>query len=314
MPRDNVFLGMPAILESEAMRELMFAAERVARSSLTVLITGESGSGKEIVARAIHHFSARSAKPWVDLSCAALPEHLVESELFGYERGAFSGADAPKQGLFEVASGGSLFLDEVGELPLRMQVKLLRVLDNVPHYRLGGTRKVAVDTRVVAATNQDLESMVRNGKFRSDLFYRLSQVHLKVPPLRSRRADILPLARFFLAQHAPGVELSGNAADALLEYPWPGNVRELRSVVVKAAALSCRLSLQARDLELPAVSPSFGGIDDMERRMIFDVLAQTGGHQRRAADLLGISSRTLSRKLKLYGQLTGEQAGSHLPM
>jgi DNA-binding NtrC family response regulator len=195
-----------------------------------------------------------------------------------------------------------------------MQVKLLRVLDNVPHYRLGGTRKVAVDTRVVAATNQDLESMVRNGKFRSDLFYRLSQVHLKVPPLRSRRADILPLARFFLAQHAPGVELSGNAADALLEYPWPGNVRELRSVVVKAAALSCRLSLQARDLELPAVSPSFGGIDDMERRMIFDVMAQTGGHQRRAADLLGISSRTLSRKLKLYGQLTGEQAGSHLPM
>jgi DNA-binding NtrC family response regulator len=310
MPGEPTLPAADGIFASDPMRDLMRAAERVARSSLAVLITGETGSGKEIVARAIHQWSLRSAKPWVDLSCGALPEHLVESELFGYERGAFSGADSMKQGLFELAAGGSLFLDEVGELSPRMQVKLLRVLDGVPYYRLGGTRKVPVDARVIAATNQDLEALSKEGKFRADLYYRLGHVHLKVPPLRARRADILPLARHFLAQHAPGVELSAGACDALVAYSWPGNVRELRSVVTRAAVLSGRGVLDARDLQLPAaVAPPTPGsvMENMERQAILDVLSQTGGHQGKAADLLGISARTLSRKLKLYGQPAAAQ-------
>src|SRR5262249_13725876 len=160
--------------------------ERVARSSVTVLITGESGSGKELAARAIHHYSPRAHKPWVDVSCAALPEHLLESELFGYERGAFSGADSAKPGLFELAHQGTIFLDEIGELDPKMQVKLLRVLDGVSYYRLGGVRKVSTDVRVVAATNQDLEASVSEGRFRSDLYHRLSQITLRIPPLRDR--------------------------------------------------------------------------------------------------------------------------------
>src|SRR5579862_7164316 len=190
-----VFLGMTAVIASEPMRNLMAMVERVARSNATVLIAGESGSGKELVARAIHHHSLRSQKPWVDLSCAALPEHLLESELFGYDRGAFSGADSAKPGLFELAHQGTLFLDEIGELDPKMQVKLLRVLDGVPYYRLGGTKKVSVDVRVVAATNQELETAVEEGRFRSDLYHRLSQFTLRVPPLRSRVDDIAPLAR-----------------------------------------------------------------------------------------------------------------------
>src|SRR5271154_2582894 len=163
-----VFLGMPAVIASHPMRTLMSMVERVARSQATVLVTGESGSGKEVIARAVHHHSMRSQKPWVDLSCAALPEHLLESELFGYDRGAFSGADAAKPGLFELAHQGTIFLDEIGELDPKMQVKLLRVLDGVPYYRLGGVRKISVDVRIVAATNRDLEVAVAEGLFRGD--------------------------------------------------------------------------------------------------------------------------------------------------
>src|ERR1700679_2003683 len=191
----SVFLGMTAIIASEPMRHLMSRVERAARSSASVLITGESGSGKEVVARAVHHFSPRAHRPWVDLSCAALPEHLLESELFGYDRGAFSGADHAKPGLFEMAHQGTLFLDEIGELDPKMQVKLLRVLDGVPYYRLGGVKKVGVDVRVVAATNQELETAVSEGRFRSDLYHRLSQITLKVPPLRPRTEDISPRGR-----------------------------------------------------------------------------------------------------------------------
>src|SRR5579885_2432147 len=183
---ESIFLGMHAIIASEPMRRLMDIVQRVARSSATVLITGESGSGKELVARAVHHYSMRAHRPWVDLSCAALPEHLLESELFGYDKGAFSGADSCKPGLFELADQGTIFLDEIGELDPRMQVKLLRVLDGVPYYRLGGTKKVQVDVRVVAATNQNLEKAVEEGRFRSDLYHRISQFNLRVPPLRQR--------------------------------------------------------------------------------------------------------------------------------
>src|ERR1700683_5244235 len=212
-PQAKSFLGMPAVISSPGMRQLIELAERIAQSNAAVLITGESGSGKELIARAVHHYSLRCAKPWVDVSCAALPEHLVESELFGYEKGAFSGADTPKPGLFELAHHGTLFLDEVGELEPRMQVKLLRVLDGVPYYRLGGTRKVTVEVRVVAATNQDLDRAVAEGRFRSDLYHRLSQCTLHVPPLRTRIADIEPLARYFLVQHDASMRFSRTAIE-----------------------------------------------------------------------------------------------------
>jgi transcriptional regulator with PAS, ATPase and Fis domain len=311
---------MPAIVSSPGMRQLIELAERIAQSNAAVLITGESGSGKELIARAVHHYSLRCAKPWVDVSCAALPEHLVESELFGYEKGAFSGADSPKPGLFELAHHGTLFLDEVGELEPRMQVKLLRVLDGVAYYRLGGTRKVTVDVRIVAATNQDLEHMVDTGSFRGDLYHRLGQICLRVPPLRERAEDIVPLAEHFLKQTNSRLHFSQGALDILQAHRWPGNVRELRNVVTKAAVLSRETEIGAAELLLappraPSVAtpmPSFTSsapsgaasenLDGMEKTTILRVLAQTNGHQQKAAELLGISRRTLSRKLKLYGR------------
>ncbi len=310
----RVFLGMPAVIASEVMKRLMTGVERVARSTATVLVTGESGSGKELVARAVHQFSMRCHKPWVDLSCAALPEHLLESELFGYDKGAFSGADSHKPGLFELAHQGTIFLDEIGELEPKMQVKLLRVLDGVPYYRLGGTKKVAVDVRVVAATNQDLELGVAEGRFRGDLYHRLSQIALRVPPLRARVEDIAPLARYFLAQHDTNLRFSDAALELLARHTWPGNIRELRNVVTKAAVLAHGYVIVAEDLELKAARDEVGrtlngsashngastSLDGMERRMIQEALEATGGHQQKAAARLGISRRTLSRKLKLY--------------
>ncbi|PYT17920.1 MAG: hypothetical protein DMG59_05980 [Acidobacteria bacterium] len=322
------FLGMPAVLASEPMRRLMSMVERVARSNATVLIVGESGAGKELVARAVHHFSMRSQKPWVDLSCAALPEHLLESELFGYDKGAFSGADSPKPGLFELAHQGTIFLDEIGELDPKMQVKLLRVLDGVPYYRLGGVKKVSADVRVVAATNQELEVLVSEGRFRGDLYHRLSQIMLRVPPLRQRIDDIAPLARYFLAQQDPRLRFCGSALEVLAAHSWPGNIRELRNVVTKAAVLAQGEEIRAEDLPLSSHEPQPMGsaprrlngdraaangfttdLDEMERRMILEALAATDGHQQKAAARLGISRRTLSRKLKLY---ESEGAGAAL--
>ncbi len=322
IPQAQTYLGMPAIVSSPGMLQLIELAERIAQSNAAVLITGESGSGKELVARAVHHYSLRCAKPWVDVSCAALPEHLVESELFGYEKGAFSGADSPKPGLFELAHHGTLFLDEVGELEPRMQVKLLRVLDGVAYYRLGGTRKVTVDVRIVAATNQDLEQMVETGSFRGDLYHRLGQICLRVPPLRERHEDIVPLAEHFLKQTNSRLTFSGEALRVLEGHRWPGNVRELRNVVTKAAVLARETEIGATDLLLapqrifsaPAATPMPStlatgataspteNLDGMEKSTILRVLAQTNGHQQKAAELLGISRRTLSRKLKLYGR------------
>ena len=302
----KVFLGMPAIIASEPMRNLMRMVERVAMTNASVLITGESGSGKELVARAVHHYSMRCSKPWVDVSCAALPEHLIESELFGYERGAFSGADSQKPGLFELAHQGTLFLDEIGELEPKMQVKLLRVLDGTPYYRLGGTRKIAADVRIVAATNRELEEAVRTGRFRSDLFHRLSQISVRVPALRERREDIVPIADHFLRQQNPRARFSREAAESLRRHTWPGNIRELRNAVMKAAVLSHEDEIGTTDLPLdikaqePSIQAPSTSLDGMERRMILEVLAQTGGHHQKAADVLGISRRTLSRKLKLY--------------
>jgi DNA-binding NtrC family response regulator len=308
----RVFLGMAAIVASPAIRHLLNLVERVAQTTASVLVHGESGTGKELIARALHHYSLRSSKSWVDVSCAALPEHLVESELFGYEKGAFSGAESNKPGLFELANNGTLFLDEIGELEPRMQVKLLRVLDGTPYYRLGGVRKVAVDVRIVAATNQNLEEMVDEGRFRGDLYHRLSQITLRVPPLRERPEDIVPLAGHFLRELKPHTCFTSDALSLLKSYHWPGNIRELRNIVTKAAVMTTGSEIHTTDLapEIARRPPARETImidqyenhnlDGIERRMIMKVLAQTNGHQQRAAELLGISRRTLSRKLKIY--------------
>ena len=302
------FLGLPAVIASPVMRQLMQMVERIARTTASVLIIGETGSGKEIVARAVHHFSLRSSKPWVDVNCAALPDHLMESELFGYERGAFSGADTAKPGLFEMANGGTLFLDEIGELDPRMQVKLLRVLDGVPYYRLGGQKKVQVSTRILTATNQDLEAAVRAGNFRGDLYHRLNQCQIRVPPLRERIDDIVPLAEHFLRQHSERAWFSEEAKQLIRGYHWPGNARELRNAVTAAMVRAQGDLIDAPEIcisrahgNAAARSPGDLRLDGLERDAILEALRKTGGHHQQAADLLGISRRTLSRKLKLYG-------------
>jgi transcriptional regulator with PAS, ATPase and Fis domain len=315
--RPQEFLGVPAVLESRAIQQVIAMAKRVAPSPVAVLITGETGSGKEIVARAIHHFSLRCAKPWVDINCGALPEQLMESELFGHEKGAFSGAETAKPGLFELAHGGTLFLDEVGELDARMQVKLLRVLDGTPYYRVGGQKKVSADVRIVAATNQELERHIAAGRFRSDLFHRLNQFRIRVPPLRERVEDIVPLAEYFLERHSTQAVLCEDAKAALKRYSWPGNIRELRNAVGHAAIASVSYEIRAQDLPL-ADAPAGArpqahdglGLDDIERQAILEALGRTGGHHQKAAELLGISRRTLSRKLKAY-RLQGEEVSAY---
>ncbi|MBK5290905.1 MAG: sigma-54-dependent Fis family transcriptional regulator [Acidobacteriia bacterium] len=301
----QTFLGLDAVIASAAMHELMAHIKRVAQTQACVLITGESGSGKEIVARAIHHYSLRATKPWVDVNCGALPEHLIESELFGYEKGAFSGADSDKPGLFELAHTGTLFLDEIGDLDPKMQVKLLRVLDRVPYYRLGGRKKVTVDARVLAATNQDLPALIREGRFRSDLYHRISQVKISIPPLRQHLDDIPALADFFLEQQNPEMRLTGEALRKLLGHAWPGNVRELRNVLIGSSITALGNRIRESDLMLEPAGPmeaSSGmvNLEALERETILRVMRQTGNHQERAAELLGISARTLSRKLKTY--------------
>jgi len=299
-----------AVVRSERMKSVFRLVAKIARTNATVLISGESGSGKEIVARALHDQSLRCERPWVDVNCGALPEHLVESELFGYERGAFSGAEGQKAGMFELASGGTLFLDEIGELDARMQVKLLRVLDGQPYYRLGGTRKVSVDVRIVAATNQSLEKAVAAGAFRGDLFHRLNQVSIVVPPLRERVEDIAPLAYRFLHEVDPRLELAEDVLDALEAYPWPGNVRELRNVITRAAVLAESWQIRASDLDVkpsaptpvqPGLKNQLGGV---EEQMIREALAKSGGRQDLAAGLLRISRRTLLRRLKEYKKVS----------
>ena len=298
------------ILASPVMHKFMSLVDRVAGHTETVLITGETGTGKELIARTIHESSHRRGRPWVDINCAALPENLVESELFGYEKGAFSGADSSKPGLFELADKGTLFLDEIGELQLQTQVKLLRVLDGQPFYRLGGHRKIHVDVRIVAATNQNLEAAVKEGRFREDLFHRLGQFQLRVPPLRERPEDIVALAEHFLRLKAPRKSFSSQAVSALLSHGWPGNIRELRNLVARMAmessgseiefsSLSAALTGEPAALRQTASMP-VSNLDSMEEQMIIKALERTGGQRTLAAEQLGISRRTLSRKLKEY--------------
>ena len=302
------YLDLQVVFASERIRKLLQQAEQVAASDATVLITGETGSGKEMVARAVHHYSKRRSKSWVDINCTALPENLLESELFGHERGAFSGADAAKQGLFELANHGTLFLDEIGDVDQRLQVKLLRILDGAPYYRLGGVRKVNVDVRLVTATNQNLKEAAEQGRFRSDLYHRLAQVRLTVPPLRERPEDIAPLAMHFLEIQKPGMRISRDAIEVLEAYPWPGNVRELRNVVIGAAVFAPRMEITEEDLPqelrrsmFTSSLVSLNALGEAERAAITRVLEETRGHQVHAAEKLGISRRTLQRRIKSFG-------------
>jgi len=314
-PEIREFIGAPAIFASDAMSCLLRLVEKVAPTSATILVTGESGSGKEVIARAIHHYSTRASKSWIDVNCAALPENLLESELFGYEKGAFSGADSSKPGLFEIANRGTLFLDEIGDLDLRMQVKLLRVLDGAGYFRVGGVKKVSVDVRLIAATNQDLKVAVQQGRFRSDLYHRLCQIRLSVPPLRERADDIVPLVDFYLADQKPGLRFSSSAIEKLRTYAWPGNVRELRNVVIRAAAFASGDEITVADLPEEFTSESFSSslqtfaaLPELERNAILKALAESRGHQERAAMRLGISKRTLQRRIKSYGLTTERTA------
>jgi transcriptional regulator with PAS, ATPase and Fis domain len=298
------------VIRSEVSRRLFQMVGRVALHDAAVLIVGETGSGKEVVVKEIHRLSPRCNKALVEVNCAALPEHLMESELFGYERGAFSGADSDKPGLFEMADGGTILLDEIGEMDIKFQAKLLRVLDGFSYYRLGGSRKLAVNVRVVAATNRDLEEQIREGKFRKDLYYRLAQFQLQVPPLRERLEDVAVLAEHFLQPHLPGATISPEALEALQRYQWPGNVRELKNVMFKAALQAKPGTREIRASDLPAAiygpgeTAAPGGtktnLADTEKRMILDALARSGGSQELAAEQLGISARTIRRKLEKY--------------
>jgi transcriptional regulator with GAF, ATPase, and Fis domain/Tfp pilus assembly protein PilZ len=298
------------VVADPRMLELIEAARSMARHTAAVLITGETGVGKELVARIIHEDSPRNARPWVDLNCAALPEHLVESELFGYERGAFSGADSTKPGLFEIANGGTLFLDEIGDLDPKVQVKLLRVLDGIPYYRLGGSRKISVDVRVLAATNRDLKRAVHEGGFRGDLYHRISELQVEVPPLRERPEDIIALAQHFLERCRPEARFTPEALQTLLQFEWQGNVRELRNLVLKLAIVSSQAEIAAQDVarhlgdsgkaapQPAAAMPSeITSMAEMERHMIARALEMTGGNQRLAARQLGMPRRTFCRKL-----------------
>ncbi|HYN43260.1 MAG TPA: sigma 54-interacting transcriptional regulator [Thermoanaerobaculia bacterium] len=301
------------IARSPGMRRAFDLACRVARVDSTVLLTGESGSGKEVLARVIHERSGRSGGPFVAINGAALPENLLESELFGHARGAFSGAASDRPGLFEAANGGTLLLDEIGEVPLGLQAKLLRALQEREVRRLGENRSRKIDVRVVAATNRDLAKDVETGHFRKDLYYRLRVIEIPIPPLRERPEDVLPLAKALLLDAAARirVKVSGftpEAARLLLRHPWPGNVRELANAVERAVVLADGVRVDAEDLPDEIVRPVRGSgaagdtLADVEKAHVLAVLAEADGHREKAAKRLGIGVATLYRKLKEWGE------------
>jgi DNA-binding NtrC family response regulator len=302
---------------SKAMQEVFRVVERVANSSATVLLTGESGTGKELIARALHTQSGRSTGPFVAINCGAIPSELLESELFGYEKGAFTGAHNSKKGLVEQADGGTLFLDEISELLPRLQVKLLRVLQEREVQRVGGDRTIRVDVRVIAATNADLTERIRVGEFRADLFYRLNVVSLRIPPLRERVDDILPLAHHFLRKHARSGELKGFdavTAQVLRRYAWPGNVRELENVIERATLLTKSEEVSLADLpgemhngvDTERIAPQLGkslsaAREDFERYFILECLRRHQGNVSRAAREAGLHRQNFYQKLHKYG-------------
>ncbi len=304
--------------KSGKMKELFDLLAQVAPTDATVLILGESGTGKELVANAIHHNSPRATQPFIKVACAALPETLLESELFGHEKGAFTGAIARKEGRFQLAHRGAIFLDEVGEMSATTQAKILRVLQEKEFEPLGSTRAVKVDVRVIAATNKDLEKEVREGRFREDLFYRLNVVPVSLPPLRERKEDIPALASHFLSIYRKKNkkelrEISGKALDLLVRYDWPGNIRELENCIERAVVIARGEIIAPADLppQIQALSsekedsevrfPSGISLQEVEKALILRTLEDTGGNRSRAAEILGINRRTLQMKLKEYG-------------
>ncbi|HEV8176090.1 MAG TPA: sigma 54-interacting transcriptional regulator [Gemmatimonadales bacterium] len=301
---------------SGPMRQMYEEMARVAPTSTTVLIRGESGNGKELIASSIHYHSTRAKKPFIKVNCAALPETLVESELFGHERGAFTGAVGRKKGRFELASGGTIFLDEIGELSPAIQVKLLRVLQEREFERVGGTEPVKVDVRVVAATNRNLETALADGNFREDLYYRLNVFPIIIPPLRERRSDVLPLADYFVEKYAREhgktiKRISTPAIDQLASYHWPGNVRELENTIERAVLMAdgevihghhLPPTLQTAEATGTVLNTSLGGaVGTFERGLIVDALKTTRGNRSRAARLLGTTERVINYKVKKYG-------------
>jgi DNA-binding NtrC family response regulator len=296
------------VAESTGMQTVFSQAARVAPSGASVLILGESGTGKQVIAEFIHAGSPRAGSPFVNVNCAALPEHLVESELFGHEKGAFTSADAQRRGRFEEGDGGTIFLDEIGELPLALQPKLLHVLERGVIRRVGGGEDIRVDVRIVAATNRDLEADVKANAFREDLYFRLNVFTLTLPPLRERRDDILPLAEGFLRDRKK--KLAPATERVLMTYDWPGNVRELRNALERASLMAAGALILPSDLP-PAVerakpiehpgSVLVGDMQEIQRRAILEALEKTGGNKTRAAALLNISRRNLIYKLREYG-------------
>jgi DNA-binding NtrC family response regulator len=315
--RDNVALRAHApgaepyggiLTKSPKMQDVLRIVERVAPTDSAVLILGESGTGKELVARAIHERSARAARPFVPIHCGALPREVLESELFGHEKGAFTGAVNAKPGLVDLADGGTLFLDEIGEMEADSQVKLLRALETGMFFRVGGTRARSVDIRIVAATNRDLGEAMRSGEFRQDLYYRINTITVTLPPLRDRREDIALLAQHFVESKATyGAKRLSSAALAALEaYAWPGNVRELLHAIERGVILSKGDIIEPADLPPevlggaePAATPA-GSLESMERTHIVSTLRQVSGHRGKAAALLGIDPKTLYRKIIGY--------------
>jgi two-component system NtrC family response regulator len=315
--------GFPNIVgDSRVMQEILALVKRVAQSRATVLITGESGTGKELIARAIHQVSNRAAKSFISVNCAALTETLLESELFGHERGAFTHAVAMRKGRFELADGGTLFMDEVAEMSQALQVKLLRVLQEMEFERVGGTRTIKVDVRVVAASNRDLKEEVEAGRFREDLFYRLNVVHLHMPPLRQRQEDIPLLASHFISKYVAEnlrdkTRITPEALKLLIQYEWPGNVRELENVMERAVILCGNNVITPQDLPgelapktadakleidrfIPLHTPLPEALDSIEEQMIRRALEKSGQVQVRAAEILGITKSLLQYKLKKY--------------
>ena len=307
------------ISNSPKMTEVISIAARVAESKATVLITGENGTGKEVLAKSIHFISPRKNNPFVAVNIPALSGNLIESELFGHEKGAFTGADRMKKGRFETADKGTIFLDEIGDIPITTQVKLLRVLQEQQIERVGSSESINIDVRIIAATNQDLEKKIKEGAFREDLFYRLNIVSIKIPPLRERKEDILSLVEFFVDKYSKEngkdvVEISREAADVLLKYNYPGNVRELENIIERAVVLSRKDLITVNDLPLgvrgfkeenreedkqAGTLPEL--VEALEKKLIFDALKKTNGNQTQAGILLGLTERNLRYKLKKYG-------------
>lgn len=306
------------IAESKKMEEVLSIASRVAESKASVLITGESGTGKELLARAIHFASPRKDKPFVAVNCAALNENLLESELFGHEKGSFTGADKQRIGRFELADGGTLLLDEVGDLPLSTQVKLLRILQEQHFERVGSSKTISVDVRVLAATNKDLSLLIQDDRFREDLFYRLNVITIEIPPLRDRKEDIKPLIDFYTRKFSqetrfPNLNFSKEAMDVLLKYDYPGNVRELENIVHRAVVLARGELITTNEIEVSlsvhssekeqetGVLNLTEQVEQLEKKMVLKALDQTNGNQSKAAGLLGISERNLRYRLNKWG-------------